>query len=441
MEFYEILKNTEFKIYVTIIGILLYYFYCRKYKKYIYLQKNDSSNGTKSRGKCPPAFPNGWYRIMNSEELTINQVKHIDYCGRNIALFRGTNGIIYALHAYCSHMGSNLGIGGKVKYDKCIQCPFHGWIFDGETGECILSENGTKKIIEQFEYNDIKKNTKIDGSYFKKCYEGGSKLKKYLVKEIDGVILVWIDSRDEFHDKPYFKPFDLNTSLEFRGESINFVNAHIQEIPENGADIRHFDFLHSTISDYKIFGFLGFVWKMKSYKADDPKLYEYMKHSNNFINEFKMKLFKKYINEENKKYLNIISLDSYLRIFKWEFFFFNVTGFQVGPALVYLFLKSIFFEAIFSQSIVPLTKFNIRVSHRFYTSWYIPYFLSAYMLYSEVRQLFADMSIWNNKIFGSKLSYNLKTEADKYLIGWRNWYSQFYDGCYEYEKKSEELNW
>ena len=62
------------------------------------------------------------------------------------------------------------------------------------------------------------------------------------------------------------------------------------------------------------------------------------------------------------------------------------------------------------------------------------------MLYAEVRQLFADMSIWNNKIFGSKLSYNLKTEADKYLIGWRNWYSQFYDGCYEYERKKEELD-
>ena len=98
---------------------------------------------------------------------------------------------------------------------------------------------------------------------------------------------------------------------------------------------------------------------MKSHRANDPQLYEIMNHHKEFINDFKMKLFKKYINDDNKDYLNIISLDSYLKIFKWEFFFFNATGFQVGPALVYLFLKSNLFEAIFTQAILPLTIFNI----------------------------------------------------------------------------------
>jgi hypothetical protein len=46
------------------------------------------------------------------------------------------------------------------------------------------------------------------------------------------------------------------------------------------------------------------------------------------------------------------------------------------------------------------------------------------MLYGEVKQLFSDMLIWNNKIFGSDLHYNLKTEADKNLLSWRNWFSQ-----------------
>jgi nitrite reductase/ring-hydroxylating ferredoxin subunit len=34
-------------------------------------------------------------------------------------------------------MGANLGIGGKVVNDSCVQCPFHGWLFDGETGMCV----------------------------------------------------------------------------------------------------------------------------------------------------------------------------------------------------------------------------------------------------------------------------------------------------------------
>jgi len=28
------------------------------------------------------------------------------------------------MDAYCPHMGANLSFG-KVKYDNCIQCPFH----------------------------------------------------------------------------------------------------------------------------------------------------------------------------------------------------------------------------------------------------------------------------------------------------------------------------
>ena len=37
--------------------------------------------------------------------------------------------------AYCPHLGANLGVGGRV-HGNCIECPFHGWQFDGETGQC-----------------------------------------------------------------------------------------------------------------------------------------------------------------------------------------------------------------------------------------------------------------------------------------------------------------
>lgn len=34
-------------------------------------------------------------------------------------------------------MGANFGQGGKVVNENCIQCPFHGWIFEGSTGQCV----------------------------------------------------------------------------------------------------------------------------------------------------------------------------------------------------------------------------------------------------------------------------------------------------------------
>lgn len=144
----------------SIIGFLAYLLYVRKFRHYIYLQEDDiKEEGQRPRGKCPPYFPNGWYRVLNSNELSVNQVKYLDYCGRNIAIFRGSNGKVYALHAFCAHMGANLGIGGTVRHQTCIQCPFHGWTFNGETGECVVTGDDKliRKHVETFEYNDIKR--------------------------------------------------------------------------------------------------------------------------------------------------------------------------------------------------------------------------------------------------------------------------------------------
>jgi cholesterol 7-dehydrogenase len=427
-------------IVLTVVLLAIYSLYYKKYRHYVFHQVDDVVEKKRPRGKCPPFFPNGWYRLLNTDELPINAVKYVNYCGRNLVLFRGTNKKVYALDAYCSHMGANLGLGGQVK-NNCIQCPFHGWVFEGETGNCVVSaDNLAPKKVTQFEYNNgTKESVEKNGEFLQKCYEGNVKLKKYHIQELHDSIMVWFDSRDEFQDKFPYEPLKLEHSLDFRGESINYVNCHIQEIPENGADMRHFDFLHDKVA--KWCNFVTFEWKMKSHRASEPDLYEVMKHEFDFISEFKFKTLKKYLTEENKKYINVISLCAYLKIFGWKFFVFNATGFQVGPSLVYLFLKSKFFETIFAQSITPLDKFHIRVSHKIFTSNYLPYWISAVMLYGEVTQVMNDMSIWNNKIFGSKLTYNTKANADQNLISWRNWYYQFYEGCHEFDKKLDALDW
>lgn len=56
--------------------------------------------------------------------------------GQNVVLFRSDDGTIHAVDSYCPHMGANLGVGGRVVDNNCIQCPFHGWIFSGESGKC-----------------------------------------------------------------------------------------------------------------------------------------------------------------------------------------------------------------------------------------------------------------------------------------------------------------
>lgn len=89
-------------------------------------------------------YPNAWYLLMASRELQRNHVKAITLCEREVVLFRGHSGKVYALDAYCCHLGANIGVGGKVTQVDgvdCISCPFHGWIFDGTDGKCVKIPN------------------------------------------------------------------------------------------------------------------------------------------------------------------------------------------------------------------------------------------------------------------------------------------------------------
>ncbi|CAF1020746.1 unnamed protein product [Adineta ricciae] len=432
---------------LVIILPLLYYFYYRKFRYFIFDQRDRVTKGKTSRGKCPPFFPN------DSCDLKRGAVKPISYCGRNVVLFRGHNGKPYVLDAYCAHMGAHLGVGGKVRHGTCIECPFHGWAFDGETGNCVLSSGESKitRSADKYGYHNIEKCPAVFNSeektnqYLQKLTEQEEvKIKKYTVKEMNGSVFVWYHSDENLRDKPIFEPFDLMNELkankmEVRGESINYVNCHIQEIPENGADFRHFDFLHQSVLDL-IFPFIRFSWTMKSERASNPQLHEIMTHPHPQVNAYKMHLLNTFINDSNRALINVISLNCYLRIFgKHSFFVFNATGFQLGPSIVYLFLWSPYFQVTFLQTVTPLEKFNQRIMHRIFSTKPLPYWVSALMLLGEVKQIFSDMGVWNNKIFGSELNYNMKNDADKSLYAWRNWYAQFYEGCYEYEQKS--LSW
>lgn len=88
------------------------------------------------QSSCPPAFPNGWYKLCNSDDLPRGGVKYVQLCGQHVALFRGKKtGKIAALDAFCPHLGANMAIGGHVK-DDCLVCPFHEWSFSTD-GDCV----------------------------------------------------------------------------------------------------------------------------------------------------------------------------------------------------------------------------------------------------------------------------------------------------------------
>lgn len=115
---------------IPILIVLLYFLYYKKFKFYEYIETlEDSIKNKLPRGKCPPSYPNGWYRLCRTSELNVGygllikcrDVKEIKLCGRHIAYYRGSDNVAYAVAAYCPHMGANLGVGGKVKHGHCIE--------------------------------------------------------------------------------------------------------------------------------------------------------------------------------------------------------------------------------------------------------------------------------------------------------------------------------
>lgn len=77
-------------------------------------------------------------------------------------------------------MGANLAHGGKVKWTRCIECPFHGWAFDGKTGKCVNTSELDSKTVSHHIYNDINCMTKKEGEYIKKELEKSeSKIEVY----------------------------------------------------------------------------------------------------------------------------------------------------------------------------------------------------------------------------------------------------------------------
>lgn len=77
-------------------------------------------------------FINFWYAAEWSDRLG-DQASRVRMLGQDFVLFRDSSGTARCLSNTCVHRGGSLG-GGKLKGD-CVQCPYHGWEFDG-AGQC-----------------------------------------------------------------------------------------------------------------------------------------------------------------------------------------------------------------------------------------------------------------------------------------------------------------
>jgi nitrite reductase/ring-hydroxylating ferredoxin subunit len=76
----------------------------------------------------------GWYWLVRSDQVRRGRVRAVSLMGRSLVAFRGEDGAVAVLDAYCPHMGAHLA-AGRVE-GNTLRCLFHHWRYDAG-GRCI----------------------------------------------------------------------------------------------------------------------------------------------------------------------------------------------------------------------------------------------------------------------------------------------------------------
>jgi phenylpropionate dioxygenase-like ring-hydroxylating dioxygenase large terminal subunit len=77
-------------------------------------------------------FINFWYVAATSVEITDTPYS-MQMLGQKFVLFRDSQKAVYCLSDICAHRGA--GLSGGKQVNDCIECPYHGWQFNG-SGKC-----------------------------------------------------------------------------------------------------------------------------------------------------------------------------------------------------------------------------------------------------------------------------------------------------------------
>jgi phenylpropionate dioxygenase-like ring-hydroxylating dioxygenase large terminal subunit len=165
-------------------------------------------------------FINFWYAAEESHQLVAAPL-HRRMLGQDFVLFRDSQGVAHCLSNVCAHRGGSLA-HGKLKGD-CIECPYHGWQFDG-AGQCT-------KVPSLDADTNIPNRAKVDA---------------YPTVEKYGLVFVFLGDLPEQERPPILTIPEWNQA-DWRAITDVFEwEINYQRSIENGIDTAHNEFTHTT---------------------------------------------------------------------------------------------------------------------------------------------------------------------------------------------------
>jgi phenylpropionate dioxygenase-like ring-hydroxylating dioxygenase large terminal subunit len=166
------------------------------------------------------AIIEGWYWALRSNEIKNKKIKHVEVMGKKLAIYRGEDGIVRALDAFCPHMGAHLA-EGNVEGNE-VRCFFHHWKFSTEG-----------------ELNDIPCRKSTKGVH--------AKVQNYPVEEKYGLIWIWTgtEAKRGLPYAPELKDLEVDTML---GKPY-VKECHPNVMMINAIDAHHFASVHKLPVD------------------------------------------------------------------------------------------------------------------------------------------------------------------------------------------------
>jgi len=160
-----------------------------------------------------------WHGVAYSTDLPPGAVVHRRLLGHDLALWRGPDGAVHAWHDRCPHRGAPLSGGCVV--EGALQCPYHGWRFDGTTACTAIPAAPTQRPP-----------ARAHAFAYTACERYG---------------LVWVTLGNPAHAVPTFAEWDDPTFRGFHVGPYEWAASGFRCI-ENFLDITHFPYVHPEVN-------------------------------------------------------------------------------------------------------------------------------------------------------------------------------------------------
>ncbi|MEV3964410.1 Rieske 2Fe-2S domain-containing protein [Nocardia sp. NPDC050193] len=174
---------------------------------------------------APTRFARGWHCLGLLRDFTTGKPHTVHAFGTKLVIFRGADGTLNVLDAYCRHMGGDLG-QGEVKGNE-IACPFHDWRWGGD-GRC-------KQIPYARRVPPL------------------ARTRGWTTLEQDGMLFVWNDPEGKPPTEdvaiPRIEGADNDKWTDWHWYT-TVVNTNCREIIDNVVDMAHFFYIHGSLPTY-----------------------------------------------------------------------------------------------------------------------------------------------------------------------------------------------